>query len=239
MLPDNINIRINFCPLCGEKIFDEGRKYLMEIQCTGQRDDEERPMMVFLDDRQMYEVKPGDNICFPCSAGFHNLKFKYKIRSRAISLLVSSGFVIKTSFNSVSGLIETNISKVPNTSGGLSDEELSEKNLTQPVMVSPDGRRSFDILLGEDEPSFEFKSSSGLSHGTMRIYAERCEFSQEGQIKKDITGYKSVSAVKKRMGAIELQLDGNVRKVYSIPKDIYNEVLSYLTNRVETVRSKG
>ena len=28
VLPDNISLRINFCPLCGKKLFEDGKDYL-------------------------------------------------------------------------------------------------------------------------------------------------------------------------------------------------------------------
>ena len=107
-----------------------------------------------------------------------------------------------------------------------------------PVMESEDGTRSFDVILGEDDPDYEIKVTSGLREGTLRLYSERCEFSIEGNFKNEITSYKDVAEVKKKMGSIDIVCDGNVHKVYSIPKDTYNEVLAYLTNRISAVKGR-
>ena len=103
--------------------------------------------------------------------------------------------------------------------------------MTKPVMVSEDGQRGIDIMLGEDEPEYEINVTSGLKEGILRIYSERLEFTEQGDFKKDIVQYKDVVAVRKKLGSIDVQCAGNVHKVYSIPKDIYNEVMAFLTNR--------
>ena len=234
-LPDNINMRINFCPLCGDKLFEAGKKYLIEVQCVGQREGDNAQMMIFLDDRTMYEVKAGESICFAVDAGFHSVKFRQKIRSKTITILATCGYIIKTYYNTLSGLIETSVSMVDNSEQGITEKELESKALTPPVMVSEDGIRSFDVLLGDDDPEYEIKVTSGLKEGVLRIYTERCEFSPSNKFKKEVIHYKNVSGVRKKMGSIDIQCDGNVHKVYSIPKDIYNEVLAFLNNRVEDV----
>ena len=236
-LPENNNVRINFCPVCGDRLFVAGRKYLVEIQGFGPRDGE-NAMMVFLDDRILYEVKNGESICFPVEAGFHVLKFRQKIRSKVINLLVTSSYLIKTYYNTLSGLIETNVNIVENSEGGIAKEDLDKRDLTSPVMISEDGQRSFDIMLGDDEPEYELKVTSGLMEGVLRLYSERCEFSPSSNYSKDVTHYKNVLSVKKKMGSLDIQCEGNVHKVYSIPKDIYNEVMAFLTNRISEVQAR-
>ena len=233
-----MNMKISFCPICGEKLFVAGRRYLIDIQCLGQSYGDTDMLMVFLDDTSLYEVRPGENICFPVEAGFHTLKFRRRIRSKTISLLVTSSYVIRTNFNSLSGLIETSVNMVEDSEDGIDAADLVDRDITSPVMVSPDGWRTFGIMLGDDEPEFEIKCSSGLAEGVLRIYTERAEFSPSNKIKNDIVHYKNVVAVRKKMGAIDLQCEGNVHKVYSIPKDIYNEVMAYLTNRVAEVQGR-
>ena len=235
-LPEKLSLRMNFCPLCGEKLFEEGKKYLMEIQCAGQRQGERDVMMVFVDDRSFYEVKPSESICIALDAGFHTIKFKHKIRNKTINLLITSSYVIKVYYNTLSGLIETNINVVEDSQDGIDAQTLAHRDLTTPVMVSEDGRRTFDIMLGEDDPEYEVKVTSGLDEGILRIYAERCEFTPSTRHKKVVTSYKDVVSVKKKMGSIDIICDGNVHKVYSIPKDIYNEVLAFLTNKVSEAR---
>ncbi len=238
-LPENLSLRINFCPLCGDRLFEAGKKYLIEIQCAGQRDDENGPMRVFVDDKMLYEVIQGESICFPVEAGFHVLKFRHKIRSKSITLLVTSSYVIKAYYNTISGLIETNVNIMEDARNGIDDKALAKKKLTTPVMVSEDGQRSFDILLGDDDPEYELKVTSGFKEGILRIYTERCEFTPSSQNKKEVLSYKNVLAVKKKMGSIDLVCGGNVHKVYSIPKDIYNEVLAFLTNRISEVQGNN
>lgn len=235
-LPKNMQMNISFCPLCGERLFDAGKKYLIEIQCLGQREGEDSVMMVFVDDHQMYEAKAGDNVLVALEAGFHTIKFRQKIRSRTISLLINCNYVIKPYFNTISGLIETNVSKVPGSAGGMSPKDLGDKKITNPVMVSEEGKRAFDVMLGDDDPEYEFKATSGFREGILRIYSERCEFSPDDKFKKEVIQYKTVVAVKRKMGAIDIQCAGNVHKVYSIPKDIYNEVMAFLTNRISEVQ---
>ena len=238
MLPENINVRMNFCPACGDKLFVVGRKYLIEIQCTGQRGSETPAMMVFLDDRHLYEVLPGETICFAVEAGFHSIKFRQKIRSKTINLLVINSYVMKIYYNSLSGLIETRVSIVDDSGDGIDPEELAKKELTEPVMISEDGQKSFDIMLGDDDPEYEFKATSGFLEGTLRLYSERCEFLPSKSYSKDVTHYKNVLGVKKKLGNMDIQCAGNVHKVYSIPKDIYNEVMAFLTNRISEVQSR-
>ncbi|WP_022765106.1 hypothetical protein [Butyrivibrio sp. XPD2006] len=235
-LPGDMNMSIRFCPLCGERLFDAGKKYLIEIQCVGQREGDNAVMMVFIDDRQMYEAKAGDSIYIAVEAGFHSIKFRQKIRSRIITLLVNCNYVLKPYFNSLSGLIETNVNKVEGSSGGMTPKSLGDKKITNPVMVTEEGEKAFDILLGDDDPEYEFRATSGLKEGILRVYSERCEFSTEGQFKKEVVQYKNVVSVKRKMGSLDIECAGNVHKVYSIPKDIYNEVMAFLTNRISEVQ---
>ena len=76
-------------------------------------------------------------------------------------------------------------------------------------MVSDDGQKSFDVMLGDDNPEYEFRVSSGFKEGILRLYSERAEFEQDNQLKKEIIHYKNIVAVKKKMGAIDLQCEGN------------------------------
>ncbi len=237
-LPDNISRMISFCPLCGDKLFEAGRKYLVEIQCAGQRNGDFTNMMVFVDERNMYEVAPGDSICFALDAGFHTIKFRYKIRSKTITILAASSYAIRTYYNTLSGLIETTVSMVEDSEEGISPQELDKRALTSPVMVSEDGQKTFDILLGDDDPEYEIKVTSGLKEGILRLFSERLEFSPVNDLKKEIVNYKNIVSVRKKMGSIDVQCDGNVHKVYSIPKDIYNEVMAFLTNRISEVQSR-
>ena len=79
---------------------------------------------------------------------------------------------------------------------------------------------------------------SGKKEGILRLYAERVEFSSKKDFKKEVVQYRDVVEVRKRMGSIDLICAGNVHKVYSIPKDIYNEVMAFLTNRIEKVNGR-
>jgi hypothetical protein len=195
-------------------------------------------MMVFVDERNMYEVAPGDSICFALDAGFHTIKFRYKIRSKTITILAASSYAIRTYYNTLSGLIETTVSMVEDSEEGISPQELDKRALTSPVMVSEDGQKTFDILLGDDDPEYEIKVTSGLKEGILRLFSERLEFSPVNDLKKEIVNYKNIVSVRKKMGSIDVQCDGNVHKVYSIPKDIYNEVMAFLTNRISEVQSR-
>ncbi len=237
-LPEKINMKITFCPMCGERLFEVGRKYIIEIQCAGQRTSDGDTMKMFVDDKQLYEIIPGESICVLLNSGYHTLKFRHKIRNKSIDLLVNSSYLIKTYYNSLSGLIETSILKVEESEGGIDPAELKGKQVAVPIMESEDGTRSFDVILGEDDPDYEIKVTSGLREGTLRLYSERCEFSIEGNFKNEITSYKDIAEVKKKMGSIDIVCDGNVHKVYSIPKDTYNEVLAYLTNRISAVKGR-
>ena len=236
VLPDNINLRINFCPMCGKKLFEDGKDYLIQIACVGQRGADGNAMMVFLDEKQMYEVKPGETICFAVRAGFHSLKFRQKIRNKNITLLVNSGYAIKASYNTVSGLIETNVVKFDDEDDETAKKRVSEATLTAPVMVSETGARGFDSVLGVDDPEFEVNATEGLKEGVLSIYSERLEFMGKNDMAKEVVDFKNVISVKKKMGTVDILCDGNIHKIYSIPKDIYNEVMSYLNNRIEDVR---
>jgi len=233
-LPDNINPKIKFCPLCGKKLFEDGNDYIIQITCVGHRTGDGNVMMVFLDEKQLYEVKTGETIRFAVKAGFHMLKFRQKIRSKNITLLVNSGYQIKTTYNTVSGLIETNIKKNEDED----DDKIIEADLTMPVMISDMGARGFDSLLGVDEPEFVVKATEGLKEGVLSIYSERLEFKGNIDITKDVVDYKNIVSVKKKMGTIDILCDGNVHKIYSIPKDIYNEVMSFLNNRIGNSRAE-
>ena len=206
------------------------------IQCSGQRDGENTQMIVFLDDTFMYEVKPGESICFMVDAGFHSLKFRRGIRSKAISLIADSGYIVRSYFNTLSGLIETSILRVDDTLPSPELKELTEARLVKPVMVSENGAKGFDIVLGEDDPEYEIKCSSGFDNGVLRLYAKRFEFSSDKQLKKEIVQYDNIVSVNKKIGSIDIVCTGNVHKVYSIPKDIYNETIAYLTNRVAELK---
>ena len=232
--PDNMNIKIKFCPMCGSRLFEDGKEYVIQVECVGQRSMGEPNMMVFLDDRQLYEVQAGESICFAAKAGFHTIRFRQKVRNKNITLLVNSSYAIKAYFNSLSGLIETGITKYVDNNN---EFKINTMSLTPPIMVVENDKAGFDTLLGNDGPDYEFRVSSGLKEGTLAIYGERCEFIADTSMIKEIVYYKNVVAVKKKMGSIDIQCDGNVHKVYSIPKDIYNEVLAFLSNRIEEVKN--
>ncbi len=235
VLPDNVNTKINFCPYCGGKLYEDGKDFLIEVICTGQRNLSGGTMMLFVDDTSFYEVEPGNTIYFPVRAGFHTLKFKHKIRNKSIQLLVGANYSIKVYFNSLSGLIETNVTEVDEKQY---DTVFGNVKITQPVMVTNEGQKGFDIMLGEDEPEYELSVTTGLKEGILRLYAERCEFSSEKDFKKEIVQYKDVVEVKRKMGSVDLVCVGNVHKVYSIPKDIYNEVMAFLTNRIDEINGR-
>ena len=238
-IPSILSSEIKFCPYCGNRLFEDGRYYLVEINCTGQREGEDSMMLVFVDEKLLYEVMPGEAVNFALTAGYHTLKFRQKVRSKNVTLLFSADYVINAYYNSLSGLIETNIAKKGGSGVGYTKKEIDKKALTMPVMVSDDGQRSFDVMLGDDDPEYEFRVTSGFKEGVLRLYSERAEFTPDNQLKKEVVHYKSIVAVKKKMGAIELQCDGNVHIVYSIPKDIYNDVMAFLNNKVGEVKGRG
>lgn len=240
-LPDGLNNKIKFCPICGERLFEEGRKHIIEIFVVGNRDELSGSMLVFVDDREMYETKVMDSIFLSVESGFHTLKFRQKIRSKSITLLVNCDYNIKANYNSLSGLIETSVTKLsdePGSNPGATRPDFSGVKIANPAMVSNDGERSFDVLLGDDDPEYEIKATSGLKEGTLRIFSERLEFSPGDQFKKEVLQYVNVVGIGRKMGSVDIQLAGNVHKIYSIPKDTYNEVLAYLTNRIGEVKSK-
>lgn len=235
ILPDNISHKINFCPYCGGKLFETGKEFLLEVSCTGQRNLDGGVIMLFLDDSTLYEIQPGDKIIISVRAGFHTLNFRHKIRNKVIQVLVSNNYTIRAYYNSLSGLIETTVSEV--------DEKhyksvFGSAKIAKPVMVTNEGQKGLDIMLGEDAPEYEVSATTGFKEGILRIYAERCEFSCEKDFKKEVVQYKDVVAIKKKMGSLDIHCTGNVHKVYSIPKDIYNEVLSFLTNRIADVNDR-
>ncbi|MBO4458619.1 MAG: hypothetical protein J5802_12950 [Butyrivibrio sp.] len=221
--------------MCGKKLFEDGKSYLIQVACIGHRTVDGSVMMLFVDEKQLYEVKAGETICFSAKAGFHTLKFRQKIRSKSITLLVNAGYAIKVSYNSVSGLIETNTVRFEDDED-MSLAKVKESDLTQPVMVSEIGVRGFDSLLGVDEPEFEVRATEGLKEGVLSIYSERLEFKGKTDMVKDIVEYKSIVSVKKKMGTIDILCDGNAHKIYSIPKDAYNDVMSFLNNKIEETR---
>ncbi|MCR5671583.1 MAG: hypothetical protein K6G10_11315 [Butyrivibrio sp.] len=211
---------------------ETGRQYRILVQCSGQRSSDGVKMMVFLDDRFMYEVDPGENICFLVTEGFHALKFRRGIRSKDISLVVNSGYIIKSYFNTLSGLIETNVAAVDETMPSPELNDLNMARLTEPVMISENGARGFEVLLGDDSPEYEIKCTSGLESGILRLYSQRIEFCSNSRLKNDVTRYADIVDVNKKMGSVDIVCGGNVHKVYSIPKDIYNEFIAFLTNRI-------
>ncbi len=229
ILPDNISNKINFCPFCGGKLFEDDKDFMIEITCTGQRNLAGGVIMLFLDDTTLYEIQPGENIYITVRAGFHTMKFRHKIRNKTIHILVTNNYSIRAYYNSLSGLIETVVSEVDDKQYAMT---FANAIIAKPTMVTNQGEKGLDILLGEDEPEYEINATSGFKEGILRIYAERCEFSCEKDFNKEVVKYSDVVAIKKKMGSLDIQCVGNVHKVYSIPKDIYNEVLSFLTNRV-------
>ena len=230
-LPEKMNIQMHYCPICGACLFEEGKMYLIEIQFSVVHSADFGGMLVFLDEKELYEVPVNKSICFSVEAGIHTLKFRYGIRDKVINLEVTSGYVIGMYYNQISGLLETNILKANGSSEGLSAEELESMKLTDPILVSGDKKAYFEAALGEDRPEYDTKAASGLKEGRLRLYSDRVEFEAEKEIKKDSYNYNDIVAVKKKMGSIDVECVGNVHKVYSIPKDSYNEVLVYLTNK--------
>ena len=235
VLNDKISAKLNFCPLCGTKLYYEDRNYLLHIYSVGQRDNSASALIVFIDERLMYEVKPGDGLMIPLNGGFHSLKFRCGVRTKAIQIIFDSDFEIKAYFNTLTGLIETSILPIDGTQEAHTSEEVAQMEIAQPIMVSEAGERGFDTLLGVDEPDYSMRATSGFLEGVLRLYSDRMEFSPDGNTRDEVTDYIKIVDVKKKMGAIDVECAGNVHKVYSIPKDIYNEVIVYLTNRIKEV----
>lgn len=231
VLPDELNTAVRFCPVCGKPLFEAGRQYKVLIQCSGQRLAEGDQILILLDEKYLYEVRPGDNICFAADSGFHTIKFRRGIRNKVISLIVTSGFIIKCYFNTLSGLIETSVNAVDENQDSPELRELQSVPVSEPLMVSDIGERGFDAVLGEDAPEIEVKVTSGFENGTLRLYTDRFEFSSDNKLKNDVIKYKDVLSVSRKMGSVDIQCAGNVHKVYSIPKDTYNEVIAFLTNK--------
>ncbi len=236
ILSDNINLKMNFCPLCGKRLYDADKEYLLYISSVGQRDSKASKLHVFIDASQLYEINPGDGLLIRVTGGFHAIKFKREIRSKSIQLLVDSDYDIKAYFNSLTGLIETTINDIDGTEDGHTALNTREEELSKPVMVSDVGERGFDVFLGNDRPIFELKASSGFREGTLRLYPERAEFSSNKDLQKDITDYTQVVSVAPKMGSLDIQCEGNVHKIYSIPKDSYNEVMAFLNNRINDLK---
>lgn len=233
VLPDKMNNKMNFCPICGGKLFEDGKEYMIEICCTGQRSLDGGTIMLFLDDTSLYEIEPGDKIYLKLRSGFHTFKFRHRIRNKTIQLLISHNYTIRVYYNTLSSLIETIVNEADDSQYG---SIFANVQIAQPSMVSPDGQRSFDVMLGEDDPEYEISATSGFKQGILRLFAERLEFSSEKDFKKEIIQYNDVVAINKKMGSLDIQCTGNVHKVYIVPKDIYNEALAFLNNRVADVQ---
>ena len=240
ILPENINSKIKFCIYCGEELFEEGEKYTIQINVIGARSDGMGPMLVFVDDKEMFETKIMDNIYIQVPAGFHEFKFRKGIRSKSISLLINSNFMIRATFNTLSGLIDTKITMVTEdliNSGTVEVPDFTKVPIAKPAVVSFDGAKTFDVMLGDDDPEFDFNTASGLTEGILRVFSNRLEFISEGQYKKETLNYENIVGIRRKMGSVDIQCEGNVHKIYSIPKDIYNDVLAYLTNRISEVKN--
>ncbi len=230
-----ISDRANFCPICGKKATPDAGEYLVKIACQGQRDDENNVMRVFLDDNKLYEVKPGESICFSAGAGFHNLKFRYKIRSKPIQIFLSSNYLIKVYYNPLTGLIETAVTSVSDMDDSEAEDEFKDTFINEPV-VSSDEKNWAVSDIDKDRPEYEVLATSGFKEGVLSIFGERCEFKCKSTPKAEIIYYKNVRAIKRRMGTITLECEGKIHKVYSIPKDSYNEIMVYLTNHIEALK---
>lgn len=236
-LADNINTKVNFCPFCGKRLYDTSKHYLMHIYSMGAVDMALGNMLVFIDERLMYEVKAGEGLLIVLEAGFHTIKFRVGVRNKSIQILLDADFEIKAHFNTATSLIETLVNEMEGTEDGHNAESISKEEISQPVMISETGEKGFETVLGDDMPEYEFKASSGLLEGELKLYSERLEFTPAGGMKKETLDYKNIVAVNRKMGTIDVQCAGNVHKVYSIPKDIYNEVIVFLTKKIEEVKN--
>ena len=236
ILSDSISFKVNFCPICGKKLYDENKKYLLRVFTTGQGENNANNLYVFVDEKYLYEIKPNSGMLVILNSGFHNIKFRHNIRDKEINLLIDSDYEIKAYYNTLTGLIETNVTEVEGTQDGNSARSTPESELTKPIMVSDSGVSGLEAALGNDAPEYDIKATSGLRMGVLKLYSERLEFSAEGNFKKEIVDYRDIVSVKKKMGSIDVECTGNVHKVYSIPKDIYNEVIVFLNNKMQEVR---
>lgn len=232
-IPDRGSEQLNYCPFCGAKLFDAEKEYMIEVTNIGHRN-LERAMILFVDDRAFYELKPEESIFFPITGGYHTFKFRYDIRTKPIQIMVSSNFTIRVNYNSLSSLIETAVSAVDKDSFM---ELTKNSKRAVPVAHSAKSGGRDTALLSEDGPEFEMRVSTGLKEGLLRIYADRMEFSADNELKKEITNFTEVVSVSKKLGSIDIRCDGNVHKIYSIPKDIYNEVIAYLNNKISKIKS--
>ncbi|WP_026516627.1 zinc ribbon domain-containing protein [Butyrivibrio sp. MC2021] len=231
-----IKEKMNFCPFCGKKVFEQGLEYLVKITCLGQRDEERSAMKIFVDDDKLYEVKPGETICFAAKSGYHTFKFRHKIRNKTIQIQLLSNYIIKTYYNTLTGLIETNVTGIDDMEDPEAKAEFDDITLTDPVLTSEN--RKWEITsIDNDGPDYEIKASSGFKEGTLSLFAERCEFRSDNDMKIDVTEYKNVIKITKKLGSVAFECGGKIHKVYSIPKDTYNEVLAYLTNHIEAINA--
>ena len=231
-----LKTNMNFCPFCGKKVFEDGKEFLIKISCQGHRDDDKSVMKVFVDDEKLYEVRPGEVICFSAKAGYHTLKFRHKIRTKRIQIQLLSNYVIKVNYNSLTSLIETSVSGIDDMTDPDNQAEFEDIFISEPVLTS-DNKKWEISNIDKDGPDYEIKASSGFKEGTLSLFAERCEFKCEADFKVDITEYKNVLKISRKMGSIDFECAGKIHKVYSIPKDSYNEVMAYLTNHLEAINA--
>ncbi len=229
IIPDNGPEQLNYCPFCGVKLFDTDNEYLIEVTNIGHRN-LDRAMILLVDEIAIYELRPEESIYFSIKGGYHVLKFRYDIRSKPIQIMVSSNYTIRVNYNSLSSLIETAVSAIDNESF---KDMIKNSRRAVPVLDAGKLGSREAALLGEDGPEVEMRVSTGLKEGLLRIYADRMEFSADNELKRDITNYTDVLSVSKKLGSIDIRCDGNVHKIYSIPKDIYNDVMAFLNNRIQ------
>ena len=71
VLPEGVNVKINFCPLCGERLYEDGKKYLIQVQSNISRDSADK-MLMFVDDRDLYDIKPLKTVHVAVDAGFQD-----------------------------------------------------------------------------------------------------------------------------------------------------------------------
>lgn len=236
ILDDKISSKLNFCPLCGTRLFDESKTFFVTIYSVGQRENVAGDMLIFVDERILYEATPGNGVFFNINGGFHTIKFRTGVRTKVIQILIDSDFEIRAYFNSLTSLIETNVNPLEGTGAGHTPKEIAAEQFTEPKMVSDIGEKGFQMILGEEEPDYDVEATSGLMVGKLKIYGDRMEFSPDRINKTDVTDFIKIVGVRRKMGAIDVQCEGNVHKIYSIPKDTYNEIMVYLTNRIQEIR---
>ena len=236
-----VGSKFKFCPYCGESL-DNKDTIKLTIVRKGQRFEDNPAMTVFIDDTSVYHINSGEKIVLNIAAGWHSIKFAFKVREKTIDLNITQNQMIEVEYNTLSGLLETVLTPRLNYTfkdGKVKQVENAASSATE-INLDVAASRADSAVIAEmrannNKPMFVIKTTTGFLKGELFIYADRAEFVTDNNKKSTVIKYSNVKSVDKKMGNLDIVEKNDNHNIYVIPREKFNDVYVYLNEHVKAL----